>query len=146
VKRHIALVLGLALGLPFVAVGVIEIARDQAGTPPQRFVTWVLGGNVVVDLFVVPAASLIGIAIVRRMPDALRAPIRAALFATAVVLALAWPALRGYGRDRVPSNPSVQPLNYATATLTVLAVVWVVTALWSGVIMVRARRRTDAGA
>lgn len=63
-------------------------------------------------------------------PPPWRAPIQAGLVATGVTLAIAWPGLRGYGRHIVPDNPSVQPLNYATATLTVLGVIWGVVAIW----------------
>jgi hypothetical protein len=56
--------------------------------------------------------------------------VRAGLFASAVLLLVAWPALRGYGRDHVPDNPSVAPLHYGTAVATVLAVVWVAVAVW----------------
>jgi hypothetical protein len=46
---------------------------------------------------------------------------------SAVVVLVAWPALRGHGRATVPDNPTVQPLHYPTA------VAWVLAAVWSGV-------------
>ena len=39
-------------------------------------------------------------------------------------------AWRGYGRDAVPDNPSVQPLDYTTSTVTALAFVWAVAGVW----------------
>lgn len=50
------------------------------------------------------------------------------------------PALRGYGRDRVPDNLSVQPLDYTAAVLTVLAVVWAVVAVWLAARLTHVRR------
>src|SRR5262249_58079258 len=59
-----------------------------------------------------------------------RAPVQAALLTTGVLLIVVFPALRGFGRDHVPDNPSVDPLDYATSTLTALAVVWAGAAVW----------------
>ena len=59
-----------------------------------------------------------------------RAPIQAGLMATAITVAIGWPGLRGYGRHLVPDNPSVQPLNYATAVGTVIGIIWAVVAIW----------------
>ena len=38
-----------------------------------------------------------------------------------MAILVGWAALRGYGRDQVPDNPTVDPLSYGTAVLTVLA-------------------------
>ena len=75
----------------------------------------------------------------------MRGPLRAALFGSAVMVAIAWPGIRHYGRMRAPDNVSVQPLNYATSTATAVAVVWVIAAVWLAVAIVRARgKRGDA--
>ncbi len=72
-----------------------------------------------------------GSLLARFLPRCLRAPGPApALFASAVVLLVGWAALRGYGRDQVPDNPTVDPLHYGTAVLTVLAVVWGAAIVW----------------
>ena len=111
----------------------IELGRFQS-----------LMSDIVHDLVVAPIAALIAIVVIRRAPAITRAPLRAALFGSAVVVAVAWPALRGYGRMRTPDNASVQPLNYATAVATVVAVVWVISALWLGVIWIRKRDHLPA--
>ena len=49
---------------------------------------------------------------------------------TGVLLIVVFPALRGYGRDTVPDNLSVDPLDYTTSTLTALAVVWAAAGAW----------------
>jgi hypothetical protein len=41
---------------------------------------------------------------------------------------------------RAPDNHSVQPLNYATAVLTVVAVVWLLCGAWFLVDLRRSRR------
>ena len=73
-------------------------------------------------------------------PAACSAPVRAGLFASIVVILVGWAALRGYGRDQVPDNPTVDPLNYGTAVLTVLLTVWAAVALWAGFAIRRSRR------
>ena len=71
----------------------------------------------------------------------MRAPVRAGLFASAVVILVGWAALRGYGRDHVPDNPTVDPLDYGSAVLTVLAVIWGAVAVWAAMAWFRSRAR-----
>ena len=56
-----------------------------------------------------------------------------------ILLAIAWPALRGYGRSIVPDNPSVQPLDSTTAVAWVLAAVWIAVTVWLAARTMRAR-------
>ncbi len=137
---RIGLACGLVVGVPLMFVGIIGLLQHTDATPPSSYLRFVVGGNVLHDLVVAPIAALIGVLLIRRAPAITRAPLRAALFGTAVVVALAWPALRGYGRDRAPDNTTVQPLNYASAVATVIVVVCGVCALWLAVTFLRARR------
>jgi hypothetical protein len=124
-------------------VGIWPILQGSRATPLQNFLAYFIGGDVLHDVLVAPVAALIGVLVVRRAPAVARSPLRAALFASVVVVAVAWPALRGFGRDQVPDNSSVQPLNYATAVATVLGVVWVLAGLWLAVNIVRARSQAN---
>ena len=142
--ERIGLACGMVVGLPIMLVGIIGLARHTDATPPSSYLRFIIGGNVLHDAVVAPIAALIGLLLIRRAPAVTRAPLRAALFGTALVLALAWPALRGYGRARAPDNASVQPLNYATATATVIAVVWAICALWLAAVLLRQRRARNA--
>ena len=143
-SEHRGLLVGLVCGIPLMAVGVANFAANFNATDFQSFLRYYVGGDIVHDLVVAPIAAVIGIVVIRRAPAIARAPLRAALFGSAVVVAVAWPALRGYGRMRTPDNASVQPLNYATAVATVVAVVWVTSALWLGVIWLRERHHLPA--
>jgi hypothetical protein len=118
-------------------VGVVGGLRAASSTKPLLLAAWLLGGLLAHDALIAPLACLIGIAAARAAPASARVPVQAALFASAIVLAVAYPALRGYGRS--PDNPTVQPLDYATATLTVLAVVWGGAAVWTGLRVLRTR-------
>ncbi|HTD50642.1 MAG TPA: hypothetical protein VK771_08585 [Acidimicrobiia bacterium] len=143
-SEHTGLLVGLICGLPLMAVGMLNFAANFNATDFRSFLRYYVGGDIVHDVIVAPIVGLIGIVVIRRAPAIARAPLRAALFGSAVVVAVAWPALRGYGRMRTPDNASVQPLNYATAVATVVGVVWVISALWFGVIWFRERRRLTA--
>ncbi len=137
------LIAGLVLGVPFIAVGVADFVANFDGPSFRSFLRFFIGGALADDLVVAPVAALIGVAVIRRVPALARAPLRAALFGSAVAVAVAWPELRSYGRMRTPDNKSVQPLNYTTAVATVVGVVWIVSALWLAVIIVRDHRNGD---
>jgi hypothetical protein len=123
--------IAFALGSVLIAFGVIGLVGDLGARGAADVAAWLAGANIVEDLALAPLACLVGALVARVLPEPWRAPVRAALLATGVVVLVAFPALRGYGRDHVPDNLSVDPLNYATATATVLAVVWAVAAAWT---------------
>ncbi len=78
------------------------------------------------------------------VPRIAQAPVRAGLIASAVVVAVAFPAWGGFGRKA--NNPSVLPLDYTTATLTVIGVVWVLVAVWLATRIVRRAHETSGRA
>jgi hypothetical protein len=112
------------------AFGVYGIATHARGTHPPAFVVWFVGADLVHDLLVAPAVLLAGAIAARAMPARWWPPVRAGLLASGIVLVVGWAPLRGYGRASAVGNASVQPLDYATAVPTVLAVVWAAVALW----------------
>ncbi len=122
------------------AVGANGLVKHPDATPPSSYLRFFIGGGILHDVVVAPATILVGVLILRRVPRVVHPPLRAALFASAIVIALSWPAVRGYGRDRAPDNRTVQPLNYATALVTVLAVIWLAALIWF-VVSVAVERR-----
>jgi hypothetical protein len=137
----LGLTTGLVLGVPVMLIGIVGIIRHSAATPPSSYLRFLIGGDVVHDLVVAPIAALVAFVVLRRTPAIARGPLRAALFGSAVMIAIAWPGIRHYGRMRAPDNVSVQPLNYATSTATAVAVVWAIAAVWLAVAVVRATAR-----
>jgi hypothetical protein len=129
-RRGPAFWIGLVVGGAVIAYGVRGVLADAAATHPFSFATWFVGADIVHDAFVAPLAALVAWPVVRFAPLRWRAPLLAGLFGSAVVLAIAWAPLRGYGRATVPDNGSVQPLDYATATATVLGFVWLAVVAW----------------
>jgi hypothetical protein len=100
----------------------------------------VVGADLVHDFVIAPLVIAVGWVIARTVPHAWRVPVQAGLAASGVALIVGWAAWRGYGRDTVPDNPTVQPLDYTTAILTVWGVVWSVVAIWIAVRILRNRR------
>ena len=96
---------------------------------PVTWVRWWVTAAVVHDVVVAPAAVVVGWAVVRFSPRALKAPLQTALLLSAVVVAVSWPALRGYGR--LESNPTYLPRDYGTGLALTLAVVWTVCGAWA---------------
>jgi hypothetical protein len=90
--------------------------------------TWIIGADLVNDFLVLPVVAVVGVALAKVPLGRYRAPVQAGLFASVMVLVVAYP---GITEKAASDNPTIQPLNYATATLTVLAVVWAAMALWS---------------
>jgi hypothetical protein len=120
--------IGLAAGLPMVGYGAFELIR-QTGWPRAFGVArWLGGGLLLHDFVLVPTVLVIVWVAGRGAPPWLRNPLRAGLLASALVVAVAWPGLRGYG-DK-PDNATIHPLDYETALLTVLAVVWAAMLAW----------------
>jgi hypothetical protein len=144
--NHLGLGIGLLVGVPTMLIGVIGLISHTDATPPSSYLKFFIGSDLLHDFVVAPIAALIAFVVLRRVPFVARAPLRAALFGSAVVTAIAWPGIRHYGRMRAPDNATVQPLNSATATLTVVAVVFAIAAVWLGVALIKSRRPGAPGA
>ena len=121
--------------------GLHGLIRALHGVASRQFIQWFVGADLVHDAIIAPAACLVGAMVTRFAPASARAPLRAGLFATAIVLAVAWAPLRGYGRVTARGNSSVLPLNYVTAVATVLIIVWALAAAWFAVGLLRSRAR-----
>ncbi len=129
----VAFVIGATVLFVF---GVRGLLHDlPSATLQLSFAKWVVGADVVHDLVIAPAACALGALAHRWLSPRVRLPVQSALFASVIVLFLVQNALRGTGKFR--HNASIQPLNYATATITVLVVIWLIAGAW---IIVRAPR------
>jgi hypothetical protein len=128
--------IGFALGTPVMIYGAYELVQ-QVGWPRAFDVaTWLGGGLLLHDLVLAPIVLVLVWAIGRIASPAARTPLRVGVLGSGLILAVAWPALRGYG-DR-PDNPTVHPLDSGSAVLTALALLWGAVALWS--LLARLRR------
>jgi hypothetical protein len=122
--------IALPVGAALMAFGAVGLVQDTGLSAAADVARWLIGADVAHDFVIAPIACLIGFAVARALPRWCRTPVQAALLTSGVLLIVVFPALRGYGHDHVPDNPSVQPLDYTSSTLTALAIVWVAAAIW----------------
>ncbi|MEX1007360.1 MAG: hypothetical protein WD271_05900 [Acidimicrobiia bacterium] len=129
--------IALVVGWAVIAFGALQLIGQKTGlSGATQVATWVVAGHAVHDLLIAPLVCLIGIGIASLLAEPWRTPIRSGVIASVLVVAVAYPALRGYGRK--PNNPTVHPHPYTTGVLTVLGVVWGLVAVWIAVRIVRA--------
>jgi hypothetical protein len=133
------LVVGLVLGLPILAVGIRGVLVDAADTHPVELAGWIVGAAAVHDLVLAPVVVAVG-GQAGRLPVALQRPLRFAVLATASLVLIGWPLVRGYGRSG--SVPSLLPRDYGRGLAVAVGVVWLVAV---GAAAVAARRRRDGG-
>lgn len=137
--------IGLVVGFAIMAYGIVGALANQGATRPVRAATWLVGADLLHDALVAPIVCAVGWLLVRIVRRPWRAPVRAGLVTSAFVIAIGWVPLRGYGR--IPDNPSLAPLDYATAMLTALAIVWIACGIWAAALAVRSRtKRSSTGA
>lgn len=130
--------IALALGGAVMAYA-LRGAWQALGPDRWGWAAWVVGADLVHDALVAPAVGVVGVAVARLVPAGrIRALAQAGLVASGVVLVLAWIPLRGLGGN--PGNPTIRPIDYGTATLTALGLVWASVAV-AGLIA-RLRTRT----
>jgi hypothetical protein len=134
----------LPVGAGLMAFGAVGLVQDTGLSAAADVARWLVGADLAHDFVLAPLACLIGFAVARVLPRVCRSPVQAALLTSGVLLIVVFPALRGFGRDQVPDNPSVQPLDYTSSTLTALAIVWTLAAVWLVVRVVRARETRPA--
>ena len=137
-RRGPAFWVAFAIGWCVIAFGAVGLVGAKGGWRGAAEVgAWVAAGHLLHDVVVLPVACLVGFGVARVVGPVWRVPVQAGLVASAVVLAVAYPALRGFGRKR--SNPSLLPLDYTTATATVIAVAWALVGLWCAALAWRRR-------
>lgn len=133
------LIAGLLLGVPLMAYAVRGALVDAGDTHPAELARWIVGLALAHDLVLAPVVLAVGVALRRRVPHPAWPPVRAALLASAVLVAVGWPFARGYGRSA--GVPSLLPRDYATGLVLALVAVWLAAAAWIGVAVLLLRRR-----
>ena len=136
----IALVVGWIV-IGYALVGLVSSRQGLDGA--VRVGVWIAAGHLAHDLLLAPVIVLAGLGVARLVGPRWRPPIWFGLGASAVVIGVAYPALRGYGRN--PANPSILPLHYPSAVLTVLGVVWAVALVWLAFRAWSGRTTAEAG-
>lgn len=134
----VALVLGGAM-MVYAVLG----AADALGPAFKRWVLWLVAADLLHDLIVAPIVVVVAGVLTRLVGNRrLRMCLQVGLVASAAVMAVVWIPLRGWGGS---ANPTVRPINYATATLAALAVVWAAVVI-GGVVLSLLGARSSPGA
>jgi hypothetical protein len=128
----------LPVGTLVIAWGVLGLLRQAASTAPVSWLAWFLGGLLAHDLLLAPAILAVGL-MTRRLPDAWRPPVRAALIVSGTLVLMSVPLLLGYGRATQPGNTSVLPGNYPSNLTIVLAAIWIIAGAWALLGLARSR-------
>ena len=123
---------GLALGAPLIAYGVRGALVDSALTHPAELARWILGAAIVHDVLLAPVAVSVGCLARRFLPAPAWPAGRWALAATAILVLVAFPLVRGYGRNG--TIPSLLARDYGLGLVAAIATVWGIAlalALWN---------------
>ncbi len=136
----VAFWIGAVVGIGIMVFGLRGIFINAGATQPVEFAKWFIGADLLHDLVIAPLVALVGVVVVRLLSRPWRGPVQAGLMATAIVVAVGWAPLHGYGRVTAIGNGTVQPLDYSTAVATVVGVIWALVLVWLAVIAVRRTR------
>lgn len=129
-------------GLVLFVVAARYAAVRSLDVRPGLWVRWLLTAAILHDVVVAPLVIVVGWLVVRYAPPPVKAPLQAGLILTAVLVAMAWPALRDYGS--IPSNPTYLPRDYATGLAATLGLVWAACGAWAAGRLARSRSRRHA--
>lgn len=137
--RTARLVLALT-GLAGLGWGATLLIQFAAPAPDQAVVAagWLLGGPLVHDLLIAPAAALAALAIGRVAPTTWHTPLKIALATSAVLALLAVPLL--WRANGTPPLPGLHDHNPVPGFLIALAVIWVIAAVAGVLRHLRSRR------
>jgi hypothetical protein len=115
-------------GLGLAAMGyALAGAVGNPDITPSRHVVFLVAVLVAHDALLLPLFLAVGALVRHLVPAGPRAIVQAALIVSAALWVVALPLVLGYGRR--PDNPSALPRDYPRGLVTVLAVVWLVTAI-----------------
>jgi len=138
---RLALVGAGALAIGYGGLLALEqVLHDNPG--PVGFLTWWLGGPLLVDLFAVPTVVVTAIGLSRVLPATWRRAVESAALVNLLLVLVAAPVLSGLGRLR--DNPSLLDRNYPLGFAVLIGLVWLVALLPPTLRALRARRKRDA--
>jgi hypothetical protein len=128
---RVAPIVGVIVGLPLLVVGVLGAVADGDRTKPFELARWVVGADLAHDLVLAPVVVGVSWLVGRIVPPVARGPVRWVAATTGVLGLIAWPFVRGYGRNE--TVPSLLDRNYATGLAAYVAAIWFLALIWIAV-------------
>jgi hypothetical protein len=140
----VAFWVAVAVGIAIAGYGV-KAYLDKYSDWGRRLslARWIIGVDLAHDLLFAPLVLVAGVLARRVTPSRAWAPVQFGLMASGVVLLVAWRP--SHASAAYKHNPTAQPLDYATATVTVVAGIWVIAALWFAIHLLRRSRSHAKG-
>lgn len=117
---------GVVAGWLLIGIGLVGIAGEGRDVPIDGFGRWVVGLALVHDLVLVPIVVAVGVGLARALQPPWRAIAGATLIVAGPIVLFAWPYVAGWGRSA--ANPSIQPRDYGSGVVTLLAAIGVAAA------------------
>jgi len=114
--------IGVVIGGGVMAYGAVGLVRNIDGSDLVNWLVYLVGADVLHDALVAPALFALGALAARLLPARVRTPITIGCAISAAVLLVGAIPLFGLGGN--PNNPTLRPLDYQTAVLTALGIVW----------------------
>lgn len=132
------LVIGLVLGTPLLAFGIVGLVTSVPVANTISTATWAALLLALHDAVLVPVVLAVVWVVHRFTPAVVRAPLVAGVLGSALVAALAAPGVLDLGNPS--GNPTVHPFDTGFASVVALGLVWLVVAAWAAVSVWRPRR------
>ena len=127
----------VGVGWALILYTVLQAFAHPKAAHPITVGTVVIGLLLVHDLVIAPLSCAVGVGMRRRRIPG-RGLIEVAMVLSGIVALFSIPLIAGWGK--LADNPSLLPGNYGAGLAIILAMTWVFT----GVVIVRSRRRRPA--
>lgn len=127
--------LAVVIGWTVIGIGIVGVLGDGRDVPPVDFTKWLVGLALVHDLVVVPIVLAIGVGLSNVLGPPWRTITAGALIVAGPVLLFAWPYVQRWGVSA--SNPTIQPRDYTSGLVVVLAIISASSVLLAAITAVR---------
>lgn len=133
---------GLAVGGGIMCYGLVGLLRNLEGEALVSWLVYFVGADLLHDALVAPALFVVGALLARFLPRPVRAPVLIGCVVSAAVLLVVAVPLLDLGGN--PLNPTIRPLDYTTAALTAIGIVWAAVIVVSSATALLRRRSRSA--
>lgn len=127
------------VGAIFLALGAYALLTGVDSSSYPNIVIWLAAGVIAHDVILVPALTILGIALTKLLPASVRPIVQGSLIVAGVLTLIAIPVIIGGGKN--PSNPSLLPLDYSRNLIIILICVGLACGFLIALKLIRGRKR-----